>query len=262
MYRLLIADRDHDTCESLKYMLQWENYNVTCIQIAQSESDFFAKAVDFRPHIALISETLGADFSEDAAEQFRSMGIGTVICIIGQKADYMSVQRALAVGARGYLTRPIDVNALQDFVTRAVLWELHGKLPAQTRTPETDPVCGLPYTRFSNITNKLILMVKADYRSNLTLTGVAESLNMSSKYIGRVFLQETGVKFSWYLTAYRMLRAKRLIESTQDKISVIAASVGYTQVNNFYVHFKAYFNQSPSEIRSYDRSRTPEGMEK
>lgn len=253
MYRLLIVDQDRDTCESLKFMVDWSDYNITGIQVARSHTESLSKAVDFRPHLVLISADLDGYMGYDAAMHLRSMGLDMVTCIMGTRADFSEVQRAMAAGARGYLLKPIDVRALREFLERAIVWELHGQLPEKPRMQERDPVLGVDYSRFSNITNKLILLVKADYRSSQTLTGIAEALNMSGKYIGRVFLQDTGLKFSEYLTAYRMLQAKRLIESTQEKVSVIANMVGYSQINNFYVHFKRHFGRSPSELRSYER---------
>ena len=118
-----------------------------------------------------------------------------------------------------------------------------------------DPVLRTEYGKLSRITNKIILIVKSNYRRGLSLTSIAEMLNMSSKYIGRVFLQDTGMKFSAYLTAYRMIQAKRLIENSQEKISVVASMVGYSQLNNFYVHFKNYFHISPGALRVYDGSQ-------
>lgn len=72
---------------------------------------------------------------------------------------------------------------------------------------------------------------------------------MSSKYIGRVFLRDTGMKFSEYLMAYRMMEARKLVVSTTEKISNIASMVGYAQLNNFYTHFRSYFGVSPSVMR-------------
>ena len=87
---------------------------------------------------------------------------------------------------------------------------------------------------------------------NTSLNSIAESFNMSSKYIGRIFLKDTGMKYSEYLTAYRMQEAKHLIVNTREKISVIAGMVGYTQLNNFYTQFRNYFGVSPSSLRHYD----------
>lgn len=252
MYRVLIVDQDRDTCESLKFMLEWSDYNVSGIQSARSLTEALSKAVDYRPHIVLISTELPPGSGFAAAEHFRSMGLDAVCCLMSPRADFREIQQAMEVGARGFLLKPIDRKALGEFVERAIVWELHGELAKKPVLREIDPVLKVDYSGFSNITNKLILMVKADYRSSLTLIGIAEALNMSSKYMGRVFLQDTGIKFSDYLMAYRMLQARRLIESTQEKISVIASMVGYSQINNFYVHFKRYCGHSPSELRSFE----------
>jgi AraC-like DNA-binding protein len=115
-----------------------------------------------------------------------------------------------------------------------------------------DPVLHVPYSSLSKITNKIILIVRTDCRQSLTLTGIAERMHMSSKYIGRIFLKDTGIKFSEYLMAYRMLEARRLIINTQEKISVIAGMVGYAQLNNFYIHFRSYFGVSPSALRNFE----------
>ena len=109
----------------------------------------------------------------------------------------------------------------------------------------------------SKITNKIIMIVKSDYRSSLSLVGIGEMFCMSSKYIGRIFLQDTGMKFSEYLMAYRMVQARMLIETTRDKIAVVAGRVGYTQLNNFYVHFKEYYGISPTALR--DMKETANG---
>ena len=107
----------------------------------------------------------------------------------------------------------------------------------------------MEYGTLSKITNKIIMIVKGNYKGPLSLVGIGEMFCMSSKYIGRIFLQDTGMKFSEYLMAYRMVQAKRLIETTGDKIIVIAGQVGYTQLNNFYVHFKEYYGVSPTALR-------------
>jgi len=49
-----------------------------------------------------------------------------------------------------------------------------------------------------------------------------------------------------------MLEARRLIITTGEKISVIAGLVGYSQLNNFYIHFRNYFGVSPSSLRNFD----------
>ena len=116
----------------------------------------------------------------------------------------------------------------------------------------------MEYASLSPLAVRVLLMARESFRHPpVTLLSVAESLHMNSKYVGRVFLRETGMKFSQYLLACRMEEARRLVESTREKISVIAGMVGYSQPNRFYVHFQSYFGVSPSALRRADRAQTP-----
>ena len=161
----------------------------------------------------------------------------------------------MRAGVRDYLHKPLEEQELRDFAERVVVHELGGSLPRADQVRyDVDPVLGVPYTDLSKITNKIIMIVKSSYRQPQTLTAIAESMHMSGKYIGRIFLRDTGIKFSEYLMAYRMLEARKLIAGTQEKISVIAGMVGYVQLNNFYIHFRNYFGVSPSALRNFENA--------
>ena len=263
MYRLLIVDDEKDICENIKYLLDWAGYGFTSIITASSYSEAVSKAMDFSPHVALVDIKLGDHWGYDLATHLRSIGLKIIFCMISGYDDYNYIRRSMHASAQDYLLKPLNVKDLRAFIERTVVRDLHGTLPeSQDSSKEIDPVLHVEYARFSKITNKIILIIKGDYRSSQSLTKIAETFNMSSKYIGRIFLKDTGMKFTDYLTAYRMLEAKRLIESTQEKISVIAGMVGYSQLNNFYTHFKNYFGTSPSTMRAYGVNGLPEAPDK
>ena len=259
MYRLLIVDDEKDICDNIKYLLDWPRYGFTSILTATSYSEAVSKAMDFSPHVALVDIKLGDHWGYDLATHLRSAGLKTVFCMISGYDDYEYVRKSMQASAQDYLLKPLNVKELRSFVERTILRDLHGTLPeSEDSSQEVDPVLHVEYARFSKITNKIILIVKGDCRSSQSLTRIAETFNMSSKYIGRIFLKDTGMKFTDYLTAYRMLEAKRLLENTHEKISVIAGMVGYSQLNNFYTHFKNYFGISPSTMRNFGTHAAPE----
>lgn len=258
-YRLMIVDPDRGICEKIPYLLDWSQYGVSGILTANSYEEAVSRAVDFQPHIALVELELGDRQGYELVRHLRETGLETVFCTMGDKEDFQWVQQSMRAGARDYLLKPLDTSELRSFLERAVVRELGGSLPERPAVQTgLDPVLHTEYGKLSRITNKIILIVKSNYRRGLSLTGIAEMLNMSSKYIGRVFLQDTGMKFSAYLTAYRMIQARRLIENSQEKISVVASMVGYSQLNNFYVHFKNYFRISPGALRDYGGSHLDE----
>ncbi len=250
MYRLLIVDDNADSAEETKALLNWSDYGITSIVTAASYVEAVDKAVDLNPHVALVNTRLGSHKGYELAAHLRSIGLKTAFCILADDNDPDLIRESMRSGAQDYLLRPLKAEEMQSFLERVVVHQLNGSLP-EGEKGEIDPVLGVPYASLSRISNKIILVVHSNYRSPQTLTAIAEQLNMSSKYIGRVFLKDTGMKFSEYLMSYRMLEAKKLIVGTQEKISVIAGLVGYVQLNNFYIHFKNYYGVSPSALRNF-----------
>ncbi len=253
MYRLLIVDDEKDICENVKYLLNWADYGFTSIMTATSYTEAVNLAVDFQPHVALVDIKLGDYWGYDLVAQLHSVGLKTVFCMVSGFEDIQYLRRSMQAGASDYLLKPVETMELRRFIERTVVNDLKGQLNhTDAQQQELDPVLKVPYSSLSKITNKIILAVKTDYRGSLSLTAIADRFHMSGKYIGRIFLKDTGMKFSDYLMAYRMLEAKRLILNTQEKISVIANMVGYMQLNHFYIHFKTYFGFSPGMLRSVD----------
>lgn len=253
MYRLLIVDSKKSVCDSLKKLPLWQRYGFTGIATAASYAEAASRAVDLPPHVALVDVKLGEQWGYDLVAHLRLLGLSTVFCMLSDFDDPRYMRKSMQAGAQDYLLKPVNQRELQAFLERAIVTELGGTLPG-SRAPweKTDPVLHVEYQKLSKITNKIILYTRNNYRSSLSLTAIAEVFKMSSKYIGRIFLRDTGMKFSEYLMAYRMMEARQRIINTQDKISVIANAVGYSQLNNFYIHFKKYFGVSPGALRLSD----------
>lgn len=243
MYRLLIVD-DPESCDALLESLDWQHYGFRTVVTAHSAPEGISLALDLRPHLML----LGAE-AWGVAAYLREVGADALFAVLSADRDPERIIRAMRAGARDYLTKPLDEEELRSFVERVLVRDLGGRAPREEET--LDPVLKIPYTSLSRITNKLILAARTDYRQSLTLNAIAEGMHMSSKYIGRVFLKDTGMKFSEYLMACRMIEARKLITGTREKVSVIAGMVGYGQLNNFYIHFRSYFGVSPSALRSF-----------
>ena len=253
MYRLLIVDTNIVSCQGIREMLDWGRYGFSCVMTAYSFADAVSKAIDMQPHVAIVDVKLGDQWGYELAAHLHTMGMRTIFCMVSDREDPALMRKSMQACAQDFLLKPVSIKELRSFVERIIERELQGEVPKRTvATPELDPVLQKEYASFSRITNKIILFVRNNYHHAPSLTKIAESFNMSSKYIGRIFLQDTGMKYSEYLTAYRMLEAKRLIINTREKISVIAGMVGYSQLNNFYTQFRDHFGVSPSSLRRID----------
>ena len=112
-----------------------------------------------------------------------------------------------------------------------------------------DPILKIEYEAMSPLIHKIVLMVAAEYGGHISLKIIADKFRMNSTYLGQIFIKETGMKFSEYLMCYRLSMAREQIVNSDEKIAVIASSVGYTNMNYFYQQFNQYYHTTPSEMR-------------
>lgn len=254
MYRLLIVDDDKDICETIMHLVSFKDYGFDPVLTAASYPEAVDLAALFHPHVILVDIDLEKVWGGcDLVEHLHNLDLKTIFCMIADSDDPRSLHRSMQAGASDYLVKPLEPTRLQEFLQQTVRRYLKGITTEVTFVQrENDPVLHIPHDGLSLITIKILQAVRAEYQGPLTLTAIAERFQMNSTYIGRIFLKETGMKFTDYLMAYRMGRAKRLLCSSKEKISTIANLVGYPHVNHFYTHFKTFFGISPSVMRSTD----------
>lgn len=96
---------------------------------------------------------------------------------------------------------------------------------------------------------KLLKHIETNYKDDLNLKEISESLNINSIYLGQLFQKETGILFSDYINNFRINKAKDLLVNTSLKASEIGDLVGYANKNYFYRKFKNIVGVTPSDWR-------------
>lgn len=249
MYQLLIADNNRMLCNELSGDMDWGVLGFHRVVTAGSYSEAIHLGMDLKPEVALIEGDLDGGRGLELIQQLHKSSPQTLVCALLRPAETARLRDYMRAGTRDYLLKPVEREELRSFIHWALTDVLIHKNSPEMSDHEVDPVLEVPCDTFSRTTAKLISLVHSSYRMPLSLTELAGTLGMSSKYIGRVFHRDTGLRFSDYLMAYRMQMARTLILTTREKISVIADMVGYSQPNNFYIHFRSYYGVSPSALR-------------
>lgn len=85
---------------------------------------------------------------------------------------------------------------------------------------------------------------------NLSLSSIAEQVNLSETYFSTLFKQELEQPFVKYLSGIRIERAKTLLEQKDSKIFDIAIQCGFSDEAYFSRVFKKTTGVAPSEWRS------------
>lgn len=96
-------------------------------------------------------------------------------------------------------------------------------------------------------------MIHEFYADGITLSEIADRLNLTQEYLGSQFHKEVGENFSTYIRNYRLSKAKELLIATQLKQYEIAQKVGYADAKYFARVFKECVGMSPAEYRKSNR---------
>lgn len=117
-------------------------------------------------------------------------------------------------------------------------------------------LCELQATNTQSLSgdSDILRIYKIDYlltqyaSGDLSLTDVAESLNLSSRQLSRIIKKQYGCSFRDKITGLRMREAERLLRSGHT-VAETAAETGYASLRGFYSAFSGMYGISPGEYR-------------
>lgn len=250
MYRLLVVDDEPKILEGMKLIIDWESYGIKYIDTALNYQQAVEKAIEYHPDIAIFDVCIGETKGHDIIKKLQELDLKTEYIMMSGYDDFQYVREAILIGVNDYLLKPVDKNDLIRIVEKVIVDKLGGIIDEYRGNKNNyDPVLLKPYDSFSKLIKKVILMVHEEYNKNINLKIIADKFGMNSTYLGQLFLKETDMKFTEYVTLYRLNNAKEAIIQSNEKISTIALEAGYSNMAYFYSQFKTHFNISPSDLR-------------
>ena len=94
-------------------------------------------------------------------------------------------------------------------------------------------------------------IIRQQYPSRLSLDALSEALRLTPEYFSYLFHRDMGINFTAYLRAFRIERAKALLDEGEMLIYEVAKRVGYNDSKYFCKVFKEVTGVSPTQyIRS------------
>lgn len=91
--------------------------------------------------------------------------------------------------------------------------------------------------------------IRAHYREDISLSALAEMVNISPVYLSRLFKKEEGINFLDYLNQCRIEEARNLLRDIQLNINDISELSGFHNTKYFSKIFKKSVGITPSEYR-------------
>ena len=121
----------------------------------------------------------------------------------------------------------------------------------------------LASTSYENINNsrdtvflKVIKYINDNFQSNINLSQIAESINMSKSSLCRYFKRITGKSVCDYIIEYRISYACKLIANTDIRISTIAYDSGFNNISHFNKNFLSIIGFTPIKYRQMSQKNS------
>lgn len=139
-----------------------------------------------------------------------------------------------------------DLSEIQTRILESILLLLIKSKSTEKKTP-----------RESDTPNKdiqrAVMYIHAHFKENPSLSAVAATLPLNSKYFCTKFKEYTGETYKEYLKRIKLRYARRLILATSFSITDVAEHSGYSSQSHFNREFKDYYGVSPLALRKSEK---------
>lgn len=237
MYRLIIADDERIVLNGIKNTIDWESLGISVVAWAEDGEDFYKKAIEYTPDIALVDIRMPGMDGLMAIERLRPVLEHCQFIVFTAYEDFSYAKKALELGVMAYITKPVLKNEVIEKVQLAIK-----RLESQSWNKMVSS--GQPAA-----IDQIKRYMKSHVDSDYSLIDVAEYMQMNPAYLSRYFKEKTHETFMEYDKKLKMERAMELLQTTNMKTYEIANQLGYKSTQHFSRIFKEYKGMTPMEYR-------------
>lgn len=144
--------------------------------------------------------------------------------IITAYDSFSNAQKALRLGAKDILLKPIEYKQLMQSIARAIGWKF------------TD----------NSTLNGILEYINNNYQQKIDLTMLGNIFYISPNHIPRLFKQYLNTSTMAYVNEVRIKKAIELLDKGEVSVKEAAELTGYESLNNFYKYFKIYTGLTPA----------------
>ncbi len=107
-------------------------------------------------------------------------------------------------------------------------------------------VKGTPSIKNKIIIENVLRFIKNNYKKPIGLEEIAQSVYLSPYYLSHLFKNEMGCTVMEYLTKYRVEKAKKMLQDSNNSIEKISQNLGFHDASHFAKVFKKVEGVTPS----------------
>lgn len=237
----------------------WEKYNCKIIGEAENGLDGLELVTRLKPHLVFTDIRMSGLDGLTMIQKAREL-VDCEFVIISGYDEFEYAKKAIALGVKDYLLKPIDDSelekVLENLVKEVGKKEQLKHLYEEIKSADNNKLLffqeyfsSAAEAAGDNYVSAAVKYIMTNYQRDIGIKEVAEYLRISESYLSRLFKSETAYTFVEYLTYFRLKKALELLRDKKCKIYEIAHLVGYCDARYFSKLFKSYLGLTPREFR-------------
>ncbi len=262
MYKVLIVEDEDMIRDGLKYMVDWLRFGCVVVGEASNGLEGLEKIAELTPDIVLLDINMPLKTGIELLEESSGKYLFSTIILSGHQ-DFSYAKRAIEFEVTEYLLKPINHTELFEALERAkdsiTLKKQYQVLQHKIAAPEELNVLNLDIWHAAHTDSKHVQQalefIQNNYKEKISMTDLVDQLGMSATYINNKIKESTTYTFNELLNRYRIQKAIEIISVGEDKISMVALDVGFSDYRYFIKVFKRYTNALPSDFSHYYKSQ-------
>lgn len=223
MVRAMIVDDEPASAVIIRYLIESGNLPIEIVGEATDGRKALETIRELSPDLIFVDIQMpvmnGFELMEAAPDY------NYIIVTAYESFEY--AQRALRMGAKDILLKPVEYDALCNAVSRAIHWK---------------------FTQ-NELANDILEYIRKNYHQDIELNELAKLYYTTPSHIARTFKKYVGTSVIDYLHGVRIEEAQRLLETSSLDIKEIAEKCGYNSLNNFYKHFSLITGDTPAVFK-------------
>lgn len=249
MYKVMIVEDEDMVRNGIVMTIDWAALNCQVVGEAGNGQEGVDKAQCLKPDLVVTDLKMPRMDGVEMIAQLRSKGCQARFVILTAFGDFKFAQSALRLGVSDYLLKPLKDGDLEQALRR-IISQMDGEKQTEKQTESSVNGFHLPKRTGNKYVDEAIRYISEHYRQDITISTVADYLEISEGYLSRVFKRETDYTFTSYLSHYRIEIAMELLKNCRVKVYEVADQVGFGDTAWFSAQFKKILGVSPSEYQS------------
>lgn len=223
MIRTVIIDDENTTEKIISYFVKQGNLPLSIVGSAKNGEEGVALIKSRDPDLVFVDIQMPLKNGFEVMSELPDRRY--VIVTAFDTFEY--ARQALRLGAADIILKPIDLQQLEQSISRASGWAFSGN----------DTVDAIAH------------YIHEHYEENISLPRLSREFYLTPSHMARIFKRYTGKSLITYVHSVRIDKARELLAGGCS-VKEASEAVGYGSLNNFYKYFKRFTGKTPARFIS------------